>query len=76
MNFWPKSGIDTAQMTIVRTLSKTIRVVADNSFVTDMPAKLKNAMLKQMINITVVYHYLLFIIIVYYYYYYAKVSQT
>ena len=32
-------------MTSVRTESKTIRVVADNSLVTLTPAKLKNAML-------------------------------
>lgn len=31
------------QITIVRTLSKTMRVVADISFVTLIPAKLKNA---------------------------------
>ncbi len=36
----------TAQITIVRPLSSTIRVVADNSFVTDIPAKLKNAIEK------------------------------
>ena len=34
----------TAQMTRVLTLSRTILVVADNSLVTEMPAKLKNAM--------------------------------
>jgi hypothetical protein len=35
----------TAQMTSVRTLSNTILVVALNSLVTLIPAKLKNAML-------------------------------
>ena len=34
----------TNQMINVRPLSSTTRVVDDNSFVTDMPAKLKNAM--------------------------------
>ena len=35
----------TLQITNVRTESKTVRVVADNSFVTLTPAKLKNAIL-------------------------------
>lgn len=43
----PKNGIDTSQINRIRTLSSTILVVADSSLVTEIPAKLKNAMLKQ-----------------------------
>lgn len=46
MNFSPKNGMENAQMMRIRTLSKTIRVVADKRFVTLTPAKLKKAMLK------------------------------
>lgn len=42
-NFCPKKAKLNIQMTIVLTLSKTILVVADSSFVTLIPAKLKKA---------------------------------
>lgn len=40
INFSPKRGIENAHMIRVRTLSKTIRVVAERRFVTLTPAKL------------------------------------
>lgn len=45
-NHWKFSHLranETTQISTVRPLSKTIRVVDDSSFVTEIPAKLKNA---------------------------------